>query len=106
MGRHFSLNPFSKYVRPNNIVSLLPGSLSASPSILTPKHADAGCLRHDLSRTSGKAYAIITVANGGVSPPTSVRIWFDTNDKGKEVAFNEGKFLPNRSDWTTDPVCS
>jgi hypothetical protein len=88
---HFSLNPFVKYTKLSNIVTLLSESLIAYLSVLTFRMVRFAATSISLDPTSGKSYTTITVTDTGVSPSTSARIWFDTNNKGKEVAFmNQG----------------
>jgi hypothetical protein len=89
---HFSLNPFVKYTKPSNIVNLLLGSLIASLSVLTFHMLRFAATSISLGPISGKSYSTIAVTHTSVSPSTRARIWFDINNKGKEVAFMKEGF--------------
>ena len=94
---HFSLNPFAKYTKPSNIVTLLPRSLIASLSVVTFHILRFTATSISLDTTSGRSYSTIAVTHTSVSPSTRARIWFDTNNKGKEVAFMKEGFTKSFS---------
>jgi hypothetical protein len=73
----FSLVRFLKYVRPNNLVSLLLRFFIAFPSILTLRKQVLAATSITLDPTSGKLHTIATVTDSGVYSSTGVRIWFE-----------------------------